>query len=154
VTAPWKSATTYPDAPHQYLLRHEHPDIFVWFQDKIKTEGVREQFRLRERTSTYRYFYAGDFKHWIIGPVLNRARVMPPLAKSIREGKPMRKQAGYVYRRGSWWMLRYRDTTIENGIEVRKQIARQLESVHPDHERLKRPPADVVTLRRTGCGKM
>ena len=57
----------------------------------------------------------------------------------------MRKQSGYVYRRGDWWMLRYRDEIIEHGIEVRKQIARKLEPVAPEHERLKRPPSAVVT---------
>jgi hypothetical protein len=57
----------------------------------------------------------------------------------------MRKQSGYVYRRGDWWVLRYRADVIVNGQIVRKQLAHQLEQVAPKHERLKRPPTDLVT---------
>ena len=72
---PWKSAKTYPDAPHEYvILSSATAGAFKYFREKLKTEGTREKFTLRGRTAWYRYFYAGDgFKYWILGPVLNRA---------------------------------------------------------------------------------
>jgi hypothetical protein len=70
----WKLAKTYADAaPHEYLLRHEHPEVFEYYRAKLRTHGVREQFTLRGRTSWYRYYYEGPYKFWIIPPVLNRA---------------------------------------------------------------------------------
>lgn len=54
-----------------------------------------------------------------------------------------RKQSGYIYKRGDWWVLRYRDDGIENGQIVRKHLARQLARVLPEHQRLKRPPPEV-----------
>src|SRR5215472_5077612 len=54
-----------------------------------------------------------------------------------------REQTGYVYKRGGWWVLRYRENVIENGQFVRKQLAKQIEPVRPEHMRLKRPPQEV-----------
>jgi len=46
----------------------------------IASAGVREQFTLRGRTSTYVYYYAGDgFKYWIMGEILNRCPGKPPV---------------------------------------------------------------------------
>jgi integrase len=57
-----------------------------------------------------------------------------------------RKQSGYVYQRAGWWVLRYREDVFEGGQIVRKQLARQLEPVAPEHRRLKRPPHSVEKL--------
>jgi len=74
----WKHAQTYADAPHEYILKDWDPPVFAYYEEQIKTEGVKEQFTLRGRTSWYRYFYPGDgYKYWTIKTVLNRARVTP-----------------------------------------------------------------------------
>jgi integrase len=54
-----------------------------------------------------------------------------------------RKQSGYIYQRGGWWVLRYREDVYENETKVRRQMAKQLAPVAPEHKRLKRPPAEV-----------
>jgi integrase len=56
------------------------------------------------------------------------------------------KQGGYVYRKGNAWFLRYRDTVIENGKAVRKQYAKRLATVAPEHARLRNPPASILEL--------
>jgi hypothetical protein len=69
----WKSAVTYPDAPHEYVLRERYPQTYAIYQKRIAQAGLDEQFTLRGRTATYRYYYAGDgYKYWILGDVLNR----------------------------------------------------------------------------------
>ena len=68
----WKAAKTYPDAPHEYMLRHEQPETFAFYEQRIQAGGVREKFTLRGRTATYRYYYEDGFKYWIIRNVLNR----------------------------------------------------------------------------------
>jgi hypothetical protein len=71
----WTNAKTYPDAPHEYVLRDRYPEVFAAVQALLKGEGVKEKFTLRGRTSTYRYYYAGGYKYWIMGQVLNRAKI-------------------------------------------------------------------------------
>lgn len=71
----WTYAKTYSDAPHEYVTRQTAPDAFDFYREKIRTEGVREKFTLRGKTATYRYFYAGGYKYWIVGVVLNRTHV-------------------------------------------------------------------------------
>ena len=75
----WKTAVTYADAPHEYVLRDQDPEAFKHFQDRIREAGVREKFTLRGRTATYRYYYAHGYKYWIIGRVLNRAKLQDPV---------------------------------------------------------------------------
>jgi integrase len=58
----------------------------------------------------------------------------------------MKKQNGYIYQRAGWWVLRYRENLLENGQIVRKQMAKQLTEVRPEHSRLKRPPSDVKDM--------
>jgi len=53
-----------------------------------------------------------------------------------------RKQTGYIYRRAGWWVLRYRETIVENGQLVRRHIAKQLAPI-PRNCRLKRPPQEI-----------
>src|SRR5215469_1712009 len=54
------------------------------------------------------------------------------------------KQRRYVYRHGNWWMVRYRETLIENGQLVRRQTAKQVEQVADEDKRLKRPPQAII----------
>ena len=58
----------------------------------------------------------------------------------------MKKQSGYIYQRGGWWVLRYRESILEQGMIVRRQMAKQLAPVAPEHKRLKRAPAEILTL--------
>lgn len=55
----------------------------------------------------------------------------------------MKHQRGYIYPRAGWWVLRYRENVIENGQIVRKQLAKQLKPIAPEHARCKRPPKDI-----------
>ena len=55
----------------------------------------------------------------------------------------MKQQKGYIYPRAGWWVLRYRENVIENGRVVRKQLAKQLKPIAPEHARCKRPPKDI-----------
>jgi len=72
----WKSAVTYPDAPHEYVLRERYPEAYAFYQQRIAQAGLDKQFTLRGRTATYRYYHAGDgYKYWVMGNVLNRAKV-------------------------------------------------------------------------------
>jgi integrase len=54
-----------------------------------------------------------------------------------------RQQKGYVWREGDWWLLRYRDSRVEDGKLVRRQLASKLAPVQPEHKRLTRPPQSV-----------
>ncbi len=62
------------------MLRHQCPTTFKRYQDRIREHGIIEKFTLRRRTATYRYYYPGDgYKYWIIGLVLNRAKLQEPV---------------------------------------------------------------------------
>lgn len=54
-----------------------------------------------------------------------------------------KRQKGYIFRRGNWWMVRYRETVMENGQLVRRQAAKQIERVLDEHTRLRRPPEEI-----------
>lgn len=54
-----------------------------------------------------------------------------------------REQSGYIYKRGGWWVLRYREKVLEGGELKRRQLAKQIEQVRPEHARLKRPPPEI-----------
>src|SRR5690348_5673951 len=54
-----------------------------------------------------------------------------------------RQQNGYIYKRGGWWVLRYREDVYEADKLVRKQMAKQLAPVAPEHLRLKRAPPEI-----------
>ncbi len=72
----WAGALTYPDAPHEYLLRQSRPEIYAFYQERVAEAGRDEFFTLRGHTARYRYYYPGDgYKYWLIGDVLNRAAV-------------------------------------------------------------------------------
>jgi integrase len=54
-----------------------------------------------------------------------------------------RKQAGYIYQRAGWWVLRYREDLVENGQVTRRQLAKQIQPVAAEHKRCKRPPLEI-----------
>src|ERR1700758_3537845 len=58
----------------------------------------------------------------------------------------MANQTGHVFRKGGAWFLRYRDSFVENGQLVRKQVCKKLSAVDPEHARLKRAPESVLQL--------
>ena len=55
-------------------------------------------------------------------------------------------QQGHVFRKGDAWFLRYRDSFVENGQLVRKQICKKLSAVDVEHVRLRKPPQSVLQL--------
>jgi integrase len=55
----------------------------------------------------------------------------------------VREQSGYIYKRGGFWVLRYRENILENGQLRRRHLAKQIEQVKPEHMRLKRPPPEI-----------
>jgi hypothetical protein len=70
----WTQAVTYPDAPHEYILRGRYPHVFEAYGQLIQAEGVNCPFSLRGKTDVYRYYFAPEgFQYWIIGDVLNRS---------------------------------------------------------------------------------
>jgi hypothetical protein len=78
----WKTAETYTDAPHEYILALDQPEILHRFSELLKENGAKEEFTLRGKTATYRYYYPGDgykyywiIYYWIIGRVLNRSKI-------------------------------------------------------------------------------
>jgi hypothetical protein len=74
----WTYAKTYPDAPHEYILRWRYPEVFEKYRRLIRHEGVKRPFTFRGRTNVYRYYYGEHgWKYWVIGHVLSRARIPP-----------------------------------------------------------------------------
>lgn len=55
-----------------------------------------------------------------------------------------KQQKGYIWRQGGLWLLRYRDTLVEDGELKRKQLTHNLGQVRPEHERLRNPPQCVL----------
>jgi hypothetical protein len=41
----WKSAVTYPDAPHEYVLRERYPQTYAFYQERIAQAGLDEHSR-------------------------------------------------------------------------------------------------------------
>jgi hypothetical protein len=76
-TVIWTTAKTYAAiAPHEYCAQGKVPPAFFeFYANKIREQGVNEQFSLRGRTSTYKYWHSPDgYRYWRIGRILNRAR--------------------------------------------------------------------------------
>lgn len=55
-------------------------------------------------------------------------------------------QAGYVFRKGNSWFVRYRESLVEGGEVVRKQRCKKLCDVAREHAKLKNPPESVLEL--------
>src|SRR5450432_2551155 len=60
--------------------------------------------------------------------------------------RSMKRQSGYIYKRADWWVLRYRENMLEGGKIVRRQLAKQLTEIKPQHSRLKNPPQEVLDM--------
>ena len=72
--ANWHTAKYLSDvAPHQYIRKHEEPDLASKFISAIGEHGVNEEFTIYGRTKIYRYLYLDGWKYWYIDPVVNRA---------------------------------------------------------------------------------
>ncbi len=65
------TATTYIK-PHQYIVRKDHGELFALMEARLKEEGYDAPFQAR----TYRYVDVGEHRYWLMGVVLNRARVL------------------------------------------------------------------------------
>jgi hypothetical protein len=75
----WTRAKTYPDAPHEYIVRHDQPALWEHFRECIKKHGQPLVFTLRGRTLTYRVYLPGDgYRYWLMGVVLNRTQANAP----------------------------------------------------------------------------
>ena len=62
--AEWHFAKTMPQIPHWYCLLKEYEDKeeFLWFAKYIVEHSVPGEFYGK----TYRYFYFGNYKYWIM----------------------------------------------------------------------------------------
>jgi integrase len=58
----------------------------------------------------------------------------------------MQKQNGYIFRAGSSWYLKYRDTVMVGGTTVRKQIVRKLAPVAFSDRRLRNAPPEIEEI--------
>ncbi|HTA23018.1 MAG TPA: tyrosine-type recombinase/integrase [Terriglobales bacterium] len=59
----------------------------------------------------------------------------------------MSNQKGYVFRAGEFWWLRFFESRVQDGKVVRKQRAKKLCRILPEHKRLKRPPEYVERMQ-------
>jgi len=60
--------TSFRPSFHQYILRHENPDLYRYIDMKIRLDGYFEMFG----RSYYKYIDIGQHKYWMCGTVLNR----------------------------------------------------------------------------------
>ncbi len=58
-------------SPHEYILRDEYPELFAAVKERVGEEGYPGRFQGR----TYRYADLGAHRYWLMGVVLNRARL-------------------------------------------------------------------------------
>ena len=70
--AQWR-ATTYL-APHQYVLSQDYPELHEALKAYLLSHGYRGEFLDQE----YTYINIGAYRYWIVGSVLNRARLDTP----------------------------------------------------------------------------
>ncbi len=73
----WIFAKTYAKtAPHEYIVQENQPTLFRRVKQRIKTNGVREEFcMLGGKPYMVTYWYRGRYKYWVIDNILNRTRV-------------------------------------------------------------------------------
>lgn len=75
----WKFAKSMPSWPHEYTVRANAPDPFVFerFVYTLRALGYSEPFRGME----YKYLKVGGWKYWTMGApisetiIINRARL-------------------------------------------------------------------------------
>lgn len=61
---------------HEYIRHDDNPKAFQIIREAIKKDAVVGEFLGRR----YRYWLHGDYKYWMMGVIINRARVKPALA--------------------------------------------------------------------------
>jgi hypothetical protein len=54
------------------------PRDFNRYKDWVRDGWHQREVRAAGRTATYRYYYEAGYKYWIIGVVLNRAKLVYP----------------------------------------------------------------------------
>lgn len=79
----WTNAKTYADAPHEYFIRQDNPEMFTKLAELIKKNGVKEKFTLRGKTRWYLYLYLGGYKYWTIMDVMNRCKAVRPIDREV-----------------------------------------------------------------------
>ena len=58
-------------APHEYVLKHDRPQLFNMMKAMIARDGYRQAFQGR----TYLYIDLDGYKYWTVDVVLNRAKL-------------------------------------------------------------------------------
>jgi hypothetical protein len=72
----WIEAKTYAKiAPHEYIVQEDEPAVYDKYEELIKKYGKDEEFTLHGKTNTYKYYYEGDYKYWVIENILNRVKI-------------------------------------------------------------------------------
>lgn len=70
--APWRFAKTMPQIPHYYVVRGWVPDEeFDAMVRHIEDHGYRGRWRRYVRT----YLELGEWRYWVIEPVINREQL-------------------------------------------------------------------------------
>ena len=80
----WRFAKTMPRWPHWYVMKQWNPAREAEFMELVRLvfeEGSDQQWGTGDYERTVRYYYAGDYKYWVMDPtieatdLINRARV-------------------------------------------------------------------------------
>ncbi len=75
--AHWR-ATEYL-SPHEYVLSQDYPELHETLKARILDHGYPGRFLDRE----YNYTNIGAYRYWVVGGVLNRARLDTPGVKEL-----------------------------------------------------------------------
>ncbi len=78
--AQWR-ATTYL-APHEYVLSRDYPELHETLKAYLLDHGYRGRFLDRE----YTYSNIGAYRYWVVGGVLNRARLDKSGVREVNDG--------------------------------------------------------------------
>ena len=80
----WRFAKTMPQWPHWYVMEDWNPGREAEFGELVRRifeEGRDEQWGTGKWERTVRYYYAGNYKYWVMDPtieetdLINRARI-------------------------------------------------------------------------------
>ena len=83
--ADWRATSHL--SPHEYVLSREHPELQAALEAYFLDHGYRGSFLDRE----YTYANIGAYRYWIVGDVLNRARLdVPGVGRSSPLGRRSR----------------------------------------------------------------
>ena len=78
--AQWRP-TTYL-APHEYVLSRDYPELHAAMKGYLLDHGCAGRFLDRE----YTYSNIGAYFYWVVGGVLNRARLDRSGARGVEDG--------------------------------------------------------------------